>query len=45
MDTNKANNLAMQAIKQLDFPKDYGLDVGGDAEQMNEACQALYLLC
>ena len=37
MDTNKANNLAMQAIKQLDFPKDYGLDVGGDAEQMNEA--------
>ena len=41
MDTNKANNLAMQAIKQLDFPKDYGLDVGGDAEQMNEAMSGL----
>lgn len=41
IDTNKANNLAMQAINQLDFPKDYGLDVGGEAEQMNEAMSGL----
>ena len=37
MDTNKANNIAMEAINKVDMPKNYGLDVGGQAEQMNEA--------
>lgn len=41
MDTAKANNIAMEAIQKIDMPKDYGLNVGGDAEEMNEAMSGL----
>lgn len=43
MDTNKANNLAMEAVNKVDMPKNYGLDVGGQAEQMNEAMSGLVI--
>jgi len=43
MDTNKANNLAMSALKKIDMPRDYSLDVGGDAKQMAEAMGGLLL--
>lgn len=43
MDTNKANKLAMEAVNKVDMPKNYGLDVGGQAEQMNEAMSGLVI--
>lgn len=40
-DLNSANREAMQAIGEIDMPKDYGQDVDGEAKMMGEAMEGL----
>ena len=41
MDTNTASGLLMQAVNQVDMPRDYSIDVGGTAEMMQESMGGL----
>lgn len=41
LDTNSASAKAVAAVNQVDMPRDYGIDVGGTAEMMNESMSGL----
>lgn len=41
LDTSTASNKAMEAIKQLDMPRDYSISFGGSTEMMNESMNGL----
>ena len=41
LDTNKASNLAIKTIEDMNLPRDYEIDLGGTAEMMNEAMGGL----
>ena len=41
LDTNSASAKAVAAFNQVDMPRDYGIDVGGTAEMMNESMSGL----
>lgn len=41
LDTNKASNLAIKTIDDMNLPRDYEIDLGGSAEMMNEAMGGL----
>lgn len=41
LDTNSASAQLMAAVNQLDMPRDYGIDIGGTAEMMQESMSGL----
>lgn len=41
MDTATASKLLTQAVSEVDMPRDYSIDVGGQAEMMNESMSGL----
>lgn len=41
LDTNSASAQLMAAVNQVDMPRDYGIDVGGTAEMMQESMSGL----
>lgn len=43
MDTNTASMLLTKAVNEVDMPRDYSIDVGGQAEMMQESMSSLAL--
>ena len=41
LDTNSASAQLMAAVNEVDMPRDYGIDVGGTAEMMQESMSGL----